>query len=49
MIFLSPQDLANLIGASREIVSLTLSDFRRRGLVRARGRKLVLDAGAFGE
>ena len=39
----SQQDLANFIGASREIVSLTLSDFRRRGVVRCRGRKLVLD------
>ena len=39
---LSQQDLGNLIGASREIVSLTLSDFKRRGLVSSRGRRLVV-------
>jgi len=41
-IALSQQDLANLIGASREIVSLTLSELRRRGLVTSEGRRLVV-------
>ncbi|HSF17121.1 MAG TPA: Crp/Fnr family transcriptional regulator [Vicinamibacteria bacterium] len=40
---LSQQDLANWIGASREMVSLTLSDFRRQGALRSSGRKLVVD------
>jgi CRP/FNR family cyclic AMP-dependent transcriptional regulator len=39
---LSQQDLGSLIGASREMVSLTLAEFRRRGLVSARGRRLVV-------
>lgn len=39
---LSQQDLGNLIGASREIVSLTLSDFKRRGWVTSVGRRLVV-------
>ncbi len=39
---LSQQDLGNLIGASREIVSLTLSDFRRRGAVSMLGRRIVV-------
>lgn len=39
---LSQQDLGSLIGASREMVSLTLSEFRRRGLVAARGRRLYV-------
>ncbi len=37
---LSQQDLANLIGVTRESVNLALSDFRRRGLV-------VLESRAF--
>ncbi len=39
---LSQQDLGNLIGASREIVSLTLSDLKKRGLVGSKGRRLVV-------
>lgn len=39
---LSQQDLGNLIGASREVVSLTLSEFRRRRLVVMAGRRIVL-------
>jgi len=40
---LSQQDLGNLIGASREIVSLTLSEFRRRGAVSMLGRRMVIE------
>ncbi len=40
---LSQQDLGNLIGASREIVSLTLSELRRRGVVSMLGRRLVIE------
>lgn len=40
---LSQQDLGNLIGASREIVSLTLSDFRRRQAVSMLGRRIVVN------
>ena len=39
---LSQQDLGNLIGASREIVSLTLSEFRRRDAVSMLGRRIVV-------
>lgn len=39
---LSQQDLANLIGASREIVSLTLSELKRRDLITSEGRRLVV-------
>ncbi len=39
----SQQDLGNLIGASREIVSLTLSELRRRGVVSMLGRRIVID------
>jgi CRP/FNR family transcriptional regulator len=35
---LSQQDLANLIGVTRESVNMALSDFRRRGLVVLEGR-----------
>jgi CRP-like cAMP-binding protein len=42
---LSQQDLGNLIGASREIVSLTLSEFRRREMVSMLGRRIVVDEG----
>jgi CRP/FNR family transcriptional regulator len=41
-ISLSQQDLGNLIGASREIVSLTLSEFRRRDAVSMLGRRIVV-------
>jgi len=37
---LSQQDLANLIGVTRESVNLTLSDFRKRGLVEVEGRTI---------
>lgn len=40
---LSQQDLGNLIGASREIVSLTLSEFRRRDAVSMLGRRIVVN------
>jgi CRP/FNR family transcriptional regulator len=39
---LSQQDLANLIGVTRESVNLALSDFRRRGLVMLERRSLRL-------
>jgi len=39
---LSQQDLANLIGVTRESVNLALSDFRRQGLVVLEGRALRL-------
>jgi CRP-like cAMP-binding protein len=39
---LSQQDLGNLIGASREIVSLTLSALRRRGALSMAGRRIVV-------
>lgn len=42
-IALSQQDLGNLIGASREIVSLTLSEFRRRGAISTLGRRIVVE------
>ena len=41
-IALSQQDLGNLIGASREIVSLTLSEFKKRALVGSKGRRIVV-------
>jgi CRP/FNR family transcriptional regulator len=41
-IALNQQDMGNLIGASREIVSLTLSEFRRRGAISALGRRIVV-------
>ena len=36
------QEMANLIGATRETVSLTLSDFRRRGLIDFEKRQLII-------
>lgn len=36
------QEMANLIGVSREIVSHTLSDFRRKGLIDSEGRRLIV-------
>ncbi len=39
---LSQTDLANLIGVTRESVNLTLTDFRKRGLVGLDGRTLRL-------
>jgi CRP/FNR family transcriptional regulator, cyclic AMP receptor protein len=40
---LNQQDLGNLIGASREIVSLTLSEFRRRGAISTVGRRMAVN------
>lgn len=42
-ISLSQQDLANFIGASREIVSLTLSELKRRDVISMAGRRIVVD------
>lgn len=36
------QELANLIGSTRETTTLILSEFRRRGLIEFAGRKIVL-------
>jgi CRP/FNR family transcriptional regulator, cyclic AMP receptor protein len=36
------QDLANLIGSSRETVSLTLGDFRREGFIDINDRKIII-------
>ncbi len=36
------QDLANLIGSSRETVSLTLGDFRREGYIDINERKIII-------
>lgn len=40
---LNQQELGSLIGASRESVSLTLSEFRRRGAVSKLGRRIVIE------
>ncbi len=40
---LSQQDLGNFIGASREIVSLTLSELRRRGAISSVGRRMAVN------
>jgi CRP/FNR family cyclic AMP-dependent transcriptional regulator len=36
------QEMANLIGSTRETVSLTLSQFKRKGLLQSEGRRLIL-------
>ena len=36
------QEMANLIGSTRETVSLTLSQFKRKGLIQSEGRKVIL-------
>ena len=36
------QEMANLIGSTRETVSLTLSQFKRSGLIQTDGRKMIL-------
>ena len=36
------QELANLIGSTRETVSLTLSQFKRRHLIATEGRKVII-------
>jgi CRP/FNR family cyclic AMP-dependent transcriptional regulator len=36
------QEMANLIGSTRETVSLTLSQFKRKGLIHSEGRRIIL-------
>ena len=36
------QEMANLIGSTRETVSLTLSQFKRKGFIATEGRRLIL-------
>lgn len=36
------QEMANLIGSTRETVSLTLSQFKRKGLIATEGRRVIL-------
>jgi CRP-like cAMP-binding protein len=36
------QELANLIGSTRETVSLTLSQFKRKRLISTEGRKVII-------
>ena len=36
------QEMANLIGSTRETVSLTLSQFKKKGLIHTDGRKVIL-------
>jgi CRP/FNR family cyclic AMP-dependent transcriptional regulator len=36
------QELANLIGSTRETVSLTLSQFKRKKLIQTEGRKVII-------
>ena len=36
------QEMANLIGSTRETVSLTLSQFKRKGLIHTDGRKVII-------
>ncbi len=36
------QELANLMGSTRETVSLTVSQFRRKGYIQTDGRKLIV-------
>jgi CRP-like cAMP-binding protein len=36
------QEMANLIGSTRETVSLTLSQFKRQGLITMEGRKIII-------
>lgn len=36
------QEMANLIGSTRETVSLTLSQFKRKGFIQTEGRKVIL-------
>ncbi|MBI3989202.1 MAG: Crp/Fnr family transcriptional regulator [candidate division NC10 bacterium] len=39
---LSQREIANLIGASREMVNHTLTEFRRRGFIDLEGRRLII-------
>ena len=36
------QEMANLIGSTRETVSLTLSQFKKKGLIQSEGRRVIL-------
>lgn len=36
------QEMANLIGATRETVSVTLAQFKKKGLIQTEGRKVIL-------
>jgi CRP/FNR family cyclic AMP-dependent transcriptional regulator len=36
------QEMANLIGSTRETVSLTLSQFKKSGLITMDGRKVIV-------
>jgi CRP-like cAMP-binding protein len=36
------QEMANLIGSTRETVSLTLSQFKRKGFIETEGRRVIL-------
>jgi CRP-like cAMP-binding protein len=36
------QEMANLIGSTRETVSLTLSQFKKKGLIHTDGRKVII-------
>lgn len=46
---LTHQEIANLVGSTRETTTLILNDFRRRGLLEFSGRKIVVsDAEALG-
>ncbi len=40
------QELANLIGSTRETVSLTLSQFKRKGHITTEGRKVIISDAA---
>ena len=39
---LTHQDIANLVGSTRETTTLVLNDFRRRGLIDFSGRRIVV-------
>jgi CRP/FNR family transcriptional regulator len=39
---ITQEELANMIGVTRESVNRNLSDFRRMGLVQNQGRKLII-------
>ena len=36
------QEMANLIGSTRETVSLTLAQFKKKGLIQTEGRKVII-------
>jgi CRP/FNR family transcriptional regulator, cyclic AMP receptor protein len=36
------QEMANLIGSTRETVSLTLSQFKRKQMIATEGRKVII-------